>query len=86
MAYDLVVKDALIVDGTGKGAYAGDVAVENGSIAAVGKVDGAAARDDPGRRTGSRARVHRRPHALRRATPLGSVSESVDGARRDVRF
>ena len=30
MAYDLVVKDALIVDGTGKNAYAGDVAVENG--------------------------------------------------------
>ena len=44
MAYDLVVKDALIVDGTGKAAYAGDVAVENGTIAAVGKVDGAAVR------------------------------------------
>ncbi len=44
MTYDLVVKDALIVDGTGKKAYAGDVAVENGNIVAVGKVDGGAAR------------------------------------------
>jgi N-acyl-D-amino-acid deacylase len=44
MTYDLVVKDALIVDGTGSNAYAGDVAVENGNIAAVGKVDGGAAR------------------------------------------
>jgi N-acyl-D-aspartate/D-glutamate deacylase len=44
MTYDLVVKDALIVDGTGKKAYAGDVAVENGNIVAVGKVDGGAVR------------------------------------------
>ncbi len=44
MAYDLVVKDALIVDGTGRHAYAGDVAVENGYVAAVGKVDGGTAR------------------------------------------
>ena len=44
MVYDLVVKDALIVDGTGEKAYAGDVAVENGSIVAVGKVDGGAER------------------------------------------
>jgi len=44
MAYDLVVKDALIVDGTGKNAFTGDVAVESGVIAAVGKVDGGAVR------------------------------------------
>ena len=28
MAYDLVVKDARIVDGTGKPAYSGDVAIQ----------------------------------------------------------
>ena len=44
MAYDLVVKNALIVDGTGNDAYHGDVAVSGGTIAAVGKVDGGATR------------------------------------------
>src|ERR1700722_9140555 len=44
MAYDLIVKDALIVDGTGKKAFTGDVAVQDGSIVAVGKVDGDATR------------------------------------------
>ncbi len=44
MSYDLIVKDALIVDGTGKAAYGGDVAVKDGKIAAVGEVDGGATR------------------------------------------
>jgi N-acyl-D-aspartate/D-glutamate deacylase len=44
MAYDIVVKDALIVDGTGKQAYGGDVAVQDQRIAAVGKVSGEARR------------------------------------------
>ncbi len=44
MAYDVVVKDARIVDGTGAPAYGGDVAIEGGRIAAVGEVDGAAKR------------------------------------------
>ena len=84
MAYDLVVKDALIVDGTGKKAYAGDVAVENGNIVAVGKVDGGAVRTIRGQRTGGGAWVHRRPYALRRAAPLGSICEPLDSARCDV--
>jgi N-acyl-D-amino-acid deacylase len=44
MTYDVVVKDALIVDGTGKKAYGGDIAVQDGRIAAVGEVSGSAAR------------------------------------------
>jgi N-acyl-D-amino-acid deacylase len=44
MAYDLIVKNALIVDGTGKKAYGGDVGVKDGLIAAVGKVEGEAKR------------------------------------------
>ena len=44
MTYDVVVKDALIVDGTGKEAYGGDVAIQDGRIAAVGKVSGNASR------------------------------------------
>ncbi len=44
MTYDLIVKDARIVDGTGKAAYGGDVAVQDGRIAAVGDVSGSATR------------------------------------------
>src|ERR1700675_2974416 len=44
MAYDVVVKDARIVDGTGREAYGGDVAIEGGRIAAVGEVSGDAKR------------------------------------------
>jgi N-acyl-D-amino-acid deacylase len=43
MTYDVVVKDARIVDGTGKKAYGGDIAVANGQIVAVGQVSGDAA-------------------------------------------
>ena len=44
MTYDVIVKDARIVDGTGKTSYGGDIAVQDGRIAAVGKVDGSASR------------------------------------------
>lgn len=44
MSYDVVVKDALIVDGTGRARYGGDLAVKDGRIAAVGTVDGSATR------------------------------------------
>ncbi|MGH7894742.1 MAG: D-aminoacylase, partial [Candidatus Binatia bacterium] len=35
---DLVIRDALVVDGTGREASRGDVAVTGGRIAAVGRV------------------------------------------------
>ena len=38
MSHDLVIRDGLIVDGSGAAAYRGDVAVEAGKIVAVGKV------------------------------------------------
>jgi N-acyl-D-aspartate/D-glutamate deacylase len=44
MTYDVVVKDARIVDGTGKPAYVGGIAVTDGRIVAVGDVGGQAAR------------------------------------------
>jgi N-acyl-D-aspartate/D-glutamate deacylase len=44
MTYDLVVKNARIVDGTGKKAYDGDLAVKDGRIAALGTVSGEAKR------------------------------------------
>src|SRR4051812_41283040 len=44
MSHDLVIKGATIVDGTGAEPYSGDVAVDGDRIAAVGRVDGRAAR------------------------------------------
>ena len=43
--YDLVIRNGNIVDGTGKTAFAGDVAVNAGKIAAVGSVDGRGRRE-----------------------------------------
>jgi N-acyl-D-aspartate/D-glutamate deacylase len=44
MAYDLVVRNALIVDGTGAKGFKGDIAVKDGRIAALGSVSGEATR------------------------------------------
>jgi N-acyl-D-amino-acid deacylase len=44
MAYDLLVKNGTIVDGTGAAPYRGNVAVANGRIVEAGDVDAAAAR------------------------------------------
>ncbi len=38
MAYDLLVKDGLVVDGSGMPAFYGDVGVKNGKIAEIGKL------------------------------------------------
>ena len=38
MTYDLVIRGGRIVDGTGRAAFTGDVAVSDGRIAAIGKV------------------------------------------------
>jgi len=40
MAYDWVIRDATLVDGTGKSSLSGDLAIENGRIAAMGSVPG----------------------------------------------
>ena len=44
MAYDVLIKGGRIVDGTGKAAFRGDLAIEGGRIAALGQVDGPAER------------------------------------------
>ena len=44
MAYDVLITGGRIVDGTGKAAYEGDLAIEGDRIAAVGAVDGPAQR------------------------------------------
>jgi N-acyl-D-aspartate/D-glutamate deacylase len=44
MAYDLLVKNGRVVDGSGMPSFHGDVAVKDGKIAQVGKLDGPATR------------------------------------------
>jgi len=44
MAYDIVIENTKICDGSGASAYTGSVAIESGKIAAVGEVSGRARR------------------------------------------
>ncbi len=44
MAYDLLIKNGRIVDGSGMPAFRGDVGVKDGKIAEIGKLGGPAAR------------------------------------------
>ena len=44
MAYDLLIKNGRIVDGSGMPSYSGDVAVNRGKIAEMGRLSGAAER------------------------------------------
>jgi N-acyl-D-aspartate/D-glutamate deacylase len=42
--YDLLVKGARIIDGTGAPSWTGDIAVKSGRIVAMGRLEGEAAR------------------------------------------
>ena len=44
MAYDLLIKNGRIIDGSGRPAFHGDVGVSNGKIAETGRLDGPARR------------------------------------------
>src|SRR5215469_1175347 len=43
-AYDLIIKNGHIIDGTGSPWYSGDVGIKDGRIAALGRLDGAQAK------------------------------------------
>src|SRR6266849_7056271 len=43
MAYDLLIKNGMVVDGTGAPARQADVAITGGTIAEIGRVSGGAA-------------------------------------------
>ena len=52
--YDLLIRNAQLLDGTGQPAYKGDIAVEQGRIAAIGDLSAATAKHldvSPPRRT-----------------------------------
>jgi len=44
MSYDLIVKNGTVIDGSGAPRYRADVALQNGRIAAIGRIDGKAKR------------------------------------------
>lgn len=44
MSYDLIIRGGRVVDGSGAAARTADIAVQDGLIAEVGRIDGAARR------------------------------------------
>lgn len=44
MTYDLLIRNGRIIDGSGMPGYRGDIAVKDGKIAAIGKLNGPATR------------------------------------------
>ena len=76
MAFDLVVKDGMIVDGSGLPRYRADIGVKDGKIAEIGRINGAAAKETlnaEGRVTCRRASPTARP-------TLGRISRDPIGA------
>src|SRR5436189_5788621 len=43
--FDLIIRNGSVIDGSGGPAFRGDVAVRDGRIAAVGRIEGEAARE-----------------------------------------
>ena len=81
MAHDLVIRGGTIVDGTGADRFSGDVAIDDGRIAAVGgRLEGE--RVDRRRRRDRHAGLGRRAHALRRPGHLGRRARPVVRQRR----
>ena len=85
MAYDLVIRNGTVVDGSGLGSYRADVGVVGDRIAFVGRIRDRGATRDRRRRSRGHARLHRRPHAHGRAGVLGRQREQLVLARRDDR-
>src|SRR6201998_1631832 len=54
MAYDLLIKNGLVVDGSGMPAFRGDVGIKNGNVVEIGKLGGVATKtiDVDGRAVG----------------------------------
>ncbi len=62
--HDIVIRGGTIIDGTGKAAFTGDVAIAGDRIAAVGGKQGPARREIDADGPAGHARLGRRAHAL----------------------
>ena len=77
MAYDLVIRNGTLIDGTGAAPRAGDVAIQDGRIAAVGRGLGRRRAHARRRRARRDAGLRRHPHPLRRPGHLGPAARAV---------
>ena len=84
MAWDVLVKNGTLVDGTGREPVRADVAVQGERIAAIGKLDGSAGARDRRRGRAGHPRLHRHPHPSGRADLLGPARDFSVLARRHL--
>ena len=67
--FDLIIRGASIIDGTGRAAYTGDAAVSDGRIAAVGELGAAALRPGSSTSTATRTPPSFAPAGAARSSP-----------------
>ena len=82
-SYDLIVRNGTVIDGTGSEPRDADVAVQDGRIAAVGRIDGSGREEIDARGLDGDAGLRRHPHALRRPGHLGRPLLALVGPWRD---
>ena len=82
MAYDLVIKNGTVIDGTGAFRRRADVAVQDGKVAEIGKSNRRRQGNDRRVRSDRLARLRRSAYSLRCADLLGSTGQLHFVARR----
>ena len=86
MQYDLIIRNGMIVDGSGMARYRADVGIAGGRIATIGKIRELGPRSDRRRRPRRVAGPHRRAHPHGRPGVLGSNRHLLMLARRSPRW
>ena len=81
MQYDLVIKNGTVVDGMGLPKQQADVAIKDGLIQQVGRINAPANETIRRRRADRLPRLHRPAHALRRPAYLGPAGAFLLVAR-----
>ena len=83
MTADLVIRNGLIVDGSGGPPRRADIAIEGDRIIEVGDDDRPGSARAGCRRAARHAGVRRSPHPLRRPGDVGSAAGAVVASRGD---